>query len=122
MYFSCRFKRTTPAVVMTLGLALALWVVLPVVVGEIILPHSGPFTDVSDMLAYVNPVFGGWCVTYGAGDYATLMDPGLSSDWSLEMTEPGETTVFMLGSMLAYAGVGYLFLWRAKNRLRRNLF
>ena len=122
LYFSCRFKRTTPAVVMNMGLALALWAVLPVVVGMVVFSLFGRLTDAPELLACSNPVVQGWCVTYGAGDYDTLMDPGLSYDWPLGMTGAGDTTVVMLVSMLLYAAVGYLFLWRAKSRLRRNLF
>ncbi|MDY7011290.1 MAG: ABC transporter permease subunit [Planctomycetota bacterium] len=127
LYFSSRFKRTTPAVVMNLGLALAIWAVIPWVVSIATWSASGP-NSVSELIKDPNPLFQAGILATGAGarEFNFLSGDEVRQvpeyDWASGPASATETTGFMFLFLLAYAAIGYLFLWRAKVRLRRNLF
>ncbi len=124
LYFSSRFKRTTPAVVMNLGLVLAIWAVIPWVVS---IASSGP-SNPPRLIIDANPVFQAGILASGAGrhDFSIFGDDDFSRDpeyrWTGGTSSMWETTGFMLLFILGYAAIGFLFLWRAKVRLRRDLF
>ncbi|MCK4626304.1 MAG: ABC transporter permease subunit, partial [Phycisphaerae bacterium] len=126
LYFSSRFKHTTPAVVTNLGLALAMWAVLPIVLSITTRGMSGQ-SDLSELLIDANPVYQAGILTAGAGEYEfEIVSDGFRDtpeyNWASGPASAAETTGFMFLFMLGYAAVGFLFLWRAKVRLRRNLF
>ncbi len=126
LYFSSRFKRTTPAVVMNLGLALAMWAVLPIVLSITTRGMPGQ-SNFSELLIDANPVYQAGTLTASAGkDGFELTSDGFRStleyNWAFGTASAGETTWLMLLFILGYAAIGFLFLWRAKVKLRRNLF
>jgi ABC-type transport system involved in multi-copper enzyme maturation permease subunit len=130
LYFSSRFKRTTPAVVMNLGLALAIWAVLPWVISITTRTTLGP-SILSEQLTDANPLRQARILASGAGrrefDFISRVYDGTTRDphqyhWAGGTSSMWETTGFMLLFILGYATIGLLCLWRAKVRLRRNLF
>ena len=123
LYFSARFRRTTSAVLASFALALALWAVLPAVLGLVsVFTHD---YDVVEDLVSANP----------AAQLVVLMD-GAGGSWNaraglsnLTFTWPNRswhkvwpTTGLVLIYMLIYTVAGVLFAWRAKCRFRRNVF
>jgi len=131
MYFSARLRRTTAAVMANLGLALALWAVLPILLGLTTALSSGD-SDYINIVFCANPVVQGTVVTFaGAGeDYASDSIEDLEYNWPDSMRHfgrrappgAGETTVRMFVSILGYGLVGFAFALRAKAHLRRKLF
>jgi len=129
LYFSARLKRTTSAVVANFCLALALWAIIPMLLGL-----ASEITRESDVLeAYVstNPVVQAIVIMEGAGGsenaWSNISD--LDYDWPhdyddswLDWDKAGGTSAFLLITMLAYISFGFLFAWRAKCRFRRNIF
>jgi ABC-2 type transport system permease protein len=123
LYFSARFKRTTSAVIASFALALALWVVLPSVLGLVsvfILDHNA----VEDLVS-ANPAAQIAILMKGAGGkwnaragFSNLVFDWPHSSWS----KVWPTTGLLLIYMLIYAGAGVFFGWRAKCRFRRNIF
>ena len=123
LYFSARFKRTTSAVIASFALALALWVVLPSVLGLVsVFIHD---YDVIGDLVSANPAAQIAILMDGAGgsfnartDLSKLNyqwpDNSLRKIWS--------TTGLVIIYMLIYTAAGVLFGWRAKYRFRRNIF
>ena len=123
IYFSARFKRTTAAVVANLALALTIWAVTPVVLGFMmeIFDHYETF----ERYMSVNPVVQALVVAEGAcGEYnadSTLAN--LDYNWpSDDFDGFGYTTILLLLTMVSYMLIGLFFAWRAKCRLRRNIF
>jgi len=123
LYFSARFKRTTLAVIASFALVLALWVVLPAVLGLVsVFTHDYDF--VRDLMS-ANP----------AAQLVILMD-GAGGKWNaqagfsnLNFAWPDNswhkvwpTTGLVIIYMLIYTVAGVLFGWRAKCRFRRNVF
>ena len=123
LYFSARFRRTTSAVIASFALALALWAVLPAILGLVsVFTHD---YDVVKDLVSANP----------AAQLVILMD-GAGGRWNaraglsnLNFGWPGSswhkvwpTTGLVLIYMLIYTVAGVLFAWRAKCRFRRNVF
>jgi len=126
LYFSARFGRTTPAVVLNLGLALTLWVILPVVIGAMGRP-AGFSEDVAQFVQGANPAVQADLLAYGAGtrEFALFFSTGAKShsyDWPSGVAGPGRTAWLMLLYLLGYGLIACLFLWRAKVQLRRSLF
>jgi ABC-type transport system involved in multi-copper enzyme maturation permease subunit len=124
IYFSSRFKRTTTAVIMNFALAAAIWAVVPLL---LIITHEVGhvryrwFEDLAETYFNTNPfvqavvVIEGTADTSspGPGDYNWLGSPSLNLL---------ESTGWMAFCMLAYLTLGWLFAWRAKRRLRHNVF
>jgi len=126
LYFGARLRRTATAVVMNLGTALAIWLILPILVGTLG-EISGPeYEDAVLQACWMpNPVVQAWVVTDAASG-----DP--KARWDLSMLDyywpdrnidtVGETTSMLLILMVGYVAAGLLFAWRAKCRLRRSPF
>jgi ABC-type transport system involved in multi-copper enzyme maturation permease subunit len=108
IYFSSRFKRTTTAVIMNFALAAAIWAVVPlllVITHEVGHVRYRWFEDLAETYFDTD--------TSSPGDYNWLGSPSLNLL---------ESTGWMAFCMLAYLTLGWLFAWRAKRRLRRNVF
>jgi ABC-2 type transport system permease protein len=126
LYFSARFKRTTSAVVASLVLAFALWVVIPASLGVLTAFFHKPYALNESALA--NPLVQAAVVTSGGttpGRYHIPQDLAeLNYDWpgSPGVRSAWATTVILLVNMLLYVLAGSLFAWRAKCRLRRGVF
>ena len=127
LYFSSRFKRTTSAVVANFALAIALWAVLPGVLGFIFgFTRNEYFRAAFELYASGNPVV--QCVTVtgaASGDHEARMKVSkLNYGWpnSRGWSKVGDTTLVLLTYMVTYASTGVFFAWRAKCRFRRNIF
>jgi len=119
LYFSAKCRRTTVAVVLNLGFALGIWAIVPIVIG--MLDVSG--TAVFEPVIWLNPVGQAAVVVTGAGQ--PMHGNALAYSWRAapqEIRKPIGATILLLVSCVSYFLVSFLFLWRAKSALRRNLF
>jgi ABC-type transport system involved in multi-copper enzyme maturation permease subunit len=143
LYFSARFKRTTTAVVMNVGLALALWVLVPMLAG---FASVGMRTgDPIEWVFMANPVVQAGVVVEGSAgmrhaarrvsvpaDYRARRDGNdrrsrlpssvLSYNWPVADYSAMETTGIVLVSSSLYVVVGLLFACSAPMWFRRNVF
>jgi len=109
LYFSSRFRRTTTAVMMNFALAAAIWAIVPLLLVLIAnMTHEHEFIE-----AYMqtNPFV----------HAVAVMDATIRHGITSEMGAV-ESTIWMLTCQLGYMFLGFLFVWRAKCRLRRNIF
>jgi ABC-type transport system involved in multi-copper enzyme maturation permease subunit len=123
LYFSARFKRTTSAVIASFALALALWAILPAVLGL-----ASVFThdyDAVGNLVSANPAAQIAILMNGAGGkwnaragFSNLTFPWPDSSWH----KVWPTTGLVLIYMSIYTVAGAAFGWRAKCRFRHNIF
>ncbi len=118
LYFSSRFKHTTAAVIANFALAGAIWGLMPVLLFLTAEAHYMD-NDLAEACMNTNPfvhavVVMDATVTRGhAGNY----------DWAgVHCSNASEATIWMLICMVSYMFLGYVFAWRAKRRLRRNIF
>jgi ABC-type transport system involved in multi-copper enzyme maturation permease subunit len=122
LYFSAGLRRTTSSVVATFALALALWVVAPMVLG--LMATISRSEQMARIGVCANPVVQAAVIMHGAGGrynaHAALAK--LRYDWIDESLDAGSTTAVLAVTMLIYASLGLLFAWRAKRRFRRNIF
>ena len=128
LYFSSRFKKTTTAVVMNMGLAIFLWAIMPLLLALMI--PAGLVFDYRDkdslLEHYVtgNPIVqvvvimdGG----AGANNAGKSWDK-LSYDWPGGNSSLAVTNRILFKSAGVYCCAGLLFAWFAKNRFRRVVF
>jgi len=119
LYFSCRFRRTTVAVVMNFALAAVLWAVVPFVffaVSEIV---QGP-DDLAEFVADANPFVQVVVIVETATRH--MQNDG---DWSYYWVSGSShstvaATVFLILCTVLYTWVALVFLWRAKVLIRRR--
>ena len=123
LYFSARFKRTTSAVIASFGLALALWVILPALLG-LVSVYTNDYDIVKDLISS-NPAAQIVVLMGGAGGkwnaqagFSNLIFNWPDRSWH----KAWSTTGLVLIYMLIYTTAGGLFAWRAKCRFRRNVF
>jgi ABC-type transport system involved in multi-copper enzyme maturation permease subunit len=118
LYFSSRFKRTTTAVIMNFALAAVIWALIPfllVIVTEVF--HTSD--DFAEAYMDTNPFVHAIVVVDGTANNGNLSD----YNWvGLHNLDISESTYWMFSCMLGYMGVGLIFAWLAKRRLRRNIF
>ena len=116
LYFSSRFRRTTTAVMMNFALAAVIWAIVPlllVLIGQ--MTHEHGFLE-----AYMD--------THPFFHVIVVMDATIRHGreliyyWMTSEMDAVESTIWMLTYMLGYMFLGFLFVWRAKCRLRRNIF
>jgi len=122
LYFSTRFKRTTSAVVANIALALILWAAIPLIL--VLLSMSLQNDSIVRTYASTNPVLQTVVVVQaaaGSGNAKSIIS-GLRYDWMNEHLNFQTTTLLLAVTMLSYIAAGALFAWRAKHRLRRNIF
>ena len=127
LYFGARFRRTTTAVVMNLGLGIALWVVLPVLLLIVVATFEGGHEDIAGVYAGVtNPVVQGIVLlaeTAGADNAGRpLAELSYNWPWDGPGLTAGDTTALMLLFASVHSFIGFLFALRAMARLRRNIF
>ncbi|MDY7011289.1 MAG: ABC transporter permease subunit [Planctomycetota bacterium] len=126
LYFSARFRRTTTAVVMNIGLALAIWAILPALTALIAEIEGNDDYDTITFVLSGNPVVQAVVVTEATSGYKaneTLED--LDYDWPITYGNNDgvrTTTGRMLAWMSVYILAGFLFACLAWSRLRRNVF
>ena len=128
IYFSARFKRTTSAVVANFALAVALWIIIPALLGATSLFARGQdHRNAFETYLSANPAIQAVVVMNGAGGASNARTklPRLNYDWprrSNDWRRVWNTTGVLIVCMLIYVSVGFLFAWRAKCRFRRNVF
>jgi ABC-type transport system involved in multi-copper enzyme maturation permease subunit len=117
IYFSSRFKRTTTAVIMNFALAAAIWALVPFLLA-LIVDLADFDDDWVELYVDTNPFVHAIAVVEGT------MDEHIADyDWvGFRSLDVFESTCWMLFCMLGYTCIGFLFAWRAKCRLRRNIF
>jgi len=123
VYFSSRFKHTTTAVIMNFTFAAVIWGLVPM-----LMFLFANVTRTSDNYAEgymnINPLFQGVVILDGTCGswHAQRSVTELRYHWIRRGRNAVESTGFLLGSMLGYMLIGFLFAWRAKCRFRRNIF
>lgn len=116
LYFSTRFKHTTTAVIANFALAGVIWALVPIIT-LMVVGISGGSIDLISGLMDTHPFVQAGILVDGATDSSgTYYWPGIES------ANATGSTIWMLACMLGYMFVGWLFMWRAKYRLRRNIF
>ena len=122
IYFSSRFRHTTTAVIMNFALAAILWGIVPILfimASEIAHIRARWFRNLAETYFDTNPFVHAVVVI----EAAAPSRPGHDYNW---VGHRGlnffPSTLWMLACMAGYIGVGLLFAWRAKRRLRRNVF
>jgi len=124
IYFSTRFRKTTTAVVMNFVLPAIIWGLIP-----LLLIFASVLTDFDDDYAegYCNsiPYFQAIVVMDEASgrfhrSYKKLSE--MQFRWLKFRAGTLESINFMFAFMIAYILIALVFLWRAKNRIRRNIF
>lgn len=129
LYFGTRFARTTSAVVAGFSLILGLWAVVPILVG--LLSVIAPQSRLPGMLAWAHPAVQAQIIMDGAAgrENARISWKAIEYDRSRGAYHPGgraihvgRLTYIMAVFSALYILVGLLFFWRAKCRLRRNVF
>ncbi|MBN2138796.1 MAG: hypothetical protein JW720_13390 [Sedimentisphaerales bacterium] len=118
LYFSTRFRRTTTAVIVNFTFAAAIWAVIPLLmflVAEIDQLDYDLLESYLDTNPFVHIV-----VILSA----TAGHGGLDSYYWMDISKRGasQATLWMLACMIGYMFLGLLFAWRARYRLRRNVF
>ncbi|MBN2138795.1 MAG: ABC transporter permease subunit [Sedimentisphaerales bacterium] len=122
LYFSSLCRRTTWAVVSTFGLAIALWIIAPVVLSLVgVASHN---EKIGRTCMFANPAMQARVVVSGAvAGYGRHMRLSrMRFDWITEHHDVWSITVVLAITMLIYLTFGMLFAWRARRRLRRNVF
>jgi ABC-type transport system involved in multi-copper enzyme maturation permease subunit len=122
IYFSSRFKRTTTAVIMNFALAAAIWAVVPlllVITHEVGHVRYRWFEGLAETYFDTNPFVQAVVVIEGTTDTSNPGNFNWLGGGSLDLLE---STGWMAFCMLAYLTLGWLFAWRAKRRLRHNVF
>jgi ABC-type transport system involved in multi-copper enzyme maturation permease subunit len=122
LYFSSRFRHTTTAAIMNFALAAAIWVLLPVLLFmcyDIARIRSTWFELFTKACLDANPFFQAYIVVGAtlSGGYGTAR-----YKWRGEPLDAMKSTLFMLASMVLYMLLAWLFAWRARGRIRRNIF
>ena len=118
IYFSARFKHVATALVANFAMAGAVWALLPLFMA---------------LLAAIGRAGYGWVETYMDTNPFVHVVCTMSAAAGTDQLRPyywiglgnlnaGETMLWMLFCMLTYVSAGVLLLWRAKCRLRRNIF
>jgi len=129
LYFSSRFARTTSAVVASFGLTIGLWALGPIVVGilGLVARHEAAFTK----YLWTHPAIQTAVIVGGAAGrenaHTALRALSFGGDRAMFNAGPGAYGVGRATAILALIAAAYilagLFLfWRAKCRLRRNVF
>ena len=117
LYFSSRLKHTTAAVIANFALAGVIWGVMPVLL-FMVAEADYIDNDVAEIYMDTNPFVHAIAVMDGTVGRSHAG----SSGWVGGNLDIFESTIWMLTCMVAYMLVGYVFVWRAKHRLRRNIF
>jgi hypothetical protein len=118
VYFSTRLRHTTAAVIANLGLAAALWAIVPLFLA-ILLGVTRVHTDVLETYMDLNPFVHAGIIVNAAAHRGGLG----GYDWLQKgMGNLPDATGWMVLTFAVYVSVGLVFLTRAAARLRVNPF
>ncbi len=118
LYFSSRFRRSTTAVIMNFAFAAAVWALIPLLL-VLMFEAMGGSDDLIESYMDTNPFVHAIVVMDGTVRRGDLHDYNWVGFHSLNVFE---STCWMFFCMLSYVCIGFLFAWRAKCRIRRNVF
>jgi ABC-type transport system involved in multi-copper enzyme maturation permease subunit len=121
-------RRTTTAVVMTLGLMLAIWLLLPMVLGIGVDDDLAEATLLANPMVHTGVSAGGgtansWRWRYGPASAVPHASPlAIRYDWPdpMDSANARETTGLLWGNACFYGIAGVLMLLAAAGRLRRS--
>jgi len=119
LYFSSRFQTSSAATAMTFVSVAVVWILLPLVLGNLPredLPFGSHLFQVADPLVQVVVVI------RASAEYYNSVAGAISFEGPYGPLSPWQAADVMLLSLVAYSGMGFLLAWRAKARLRKNLF
>jgi ABC-type transport system involved in multi-copper enzyme maturation permease subunit len=116
LYFSLRFKHTTTAVIANMGLAAALWAIVPLV-AAIVLELSHVDSSTLSPLLDMNPF-----VQAGVVAAATAHEGGLGEyEWAQGgVSSVADATGWILLTAVVHVAVGLALAARTGSRMRRN--
>lgn len=116
LYFSLRFKHTTTAVIANMGLAAALWAIIPLM-AAIILNLPGMDNSLLNPYMDTNPF-----VQAGVVASATSHEGRLGRySWAQGgMSNAVDATCWILGTAAVYVAVGLVLSFWTRSRMRRN--
>ncbi|MGE5293459.1 MAG: ABC transporter permease [Solirubrobacterales bacterium] len=130
LYFGTRFKRTTSAVVAGFALIMGLWAVIPIVVG--LVWSASPRSQLPGLYMWTHPATQALVIMDATGgrENAELAWKDIEYDRTGPLVyHPhgrsihfGQMTYILSLVSALYILVGLLFFWRARFRLRRNVF
>ena len=122
--FSARFKRTTTAVVMNIGLVLTLWAIVPGLTGLAMLAADVHSDDAIEAVATVNPAVQTIVVMTGTVHVQSQWRgaPTLHFEWPHGHEPLAETFLFIFLSGLAYCLLGFVLAWGGLRAFRRHIF
>lgn len=121
VYFSVRCRRTTTAILGSVGTGLLLWLILPVFLDLLTQAFAQRWLAILRDLTYVaNPVVQAGCMAVAAtkGSLVTWATTVLFSGY----VSPFAMTGLVFMSSVGYSLLGVLLAWRAKRLFRRNVF
>jgi ABC-type transport system involved in multi-copper enzyme maturation permease subunit len=126
IYFSTALRRTTSSVVVYFTLLIAIWIVIPLLLGLFVSITRGKSEDFFEAYVSANPVVQATAIMYGAAgeQNAKRKLSDLDYNWLPSIRDQGiySTTCVLLTNTLIYVSVGVLFAWRAKCRFRHSVF
>ncbi|MBN2374865.1 MAG: hypothetical protein JXD22_00590 [Sedimentisphaerales bacterium] len=126
LYFSARFKRSTSAVVAHLTLLLILWAGVPTIVALTLgIANISRGNRAMELSAAANPVIQSGVVAHAAAGLSNAHNPitELKYEWGFRYDWKAlPTTILVFTYMVMYIILGLLFAWRAKHRIRKNIF
>jgi len=127
LYFGSRFRRTTTAVILNIGLALGLWAALPLCTALLV---EATHSDLRETVSYVidaNPVFQTVIVCEklaGAGNARRHLSEMMFywNGFSHRLAGFGDTLEYLAFLASLNVALGALLAWRAKCQFRKRWF
>ena len=122
LYFSSRFRKTTTAVIMNFAFAAFLWAFVPFLIalfGVITGDGEKIFTGYINIIPFVQTAVVMEANNY-SGNFTGILPDHFSWPHGSEGIEG--TFILMQSIMIVYLLAAFLFLWRAKCRLRKKIF
>jgi ABC-type transport system involved in multi-copper enzyme maturation permease subunit len=127
LFFSTCFRQTWAAVAMNLGLGIAFWWILPMMVSLALAIAGlliGPVMAVAAVYVSTHPIVQLAVLTEataGAG-HAKSAWTALEYAWPLGRTGVAGSTLVAGATMAGHVAAGFLFAWWASARVRKSVF
>jgi len=120
LYFSARFKRTTPAVIANLALAALLWVVPPTLMGPLGIGGG----ELGRLYVAAHPLVQAFVVSVSASGVQNVAKGMAHMRYELAWGSGSvvDATGLLLLAMAAHCLAGAAFSWRALGHFRRRVF
>jgi len=118
VYLSTRYRRTASAVLASVTVPVALWIVAPAAV-SMIAAASGSGHDLPTAQWLISPFYQAKVVTAGSTGWPWLIE---AYDWPFGQAAAGSSTLVVAGFAALYGGLGWVLAEAAKRRFRRDVF